>query len=197
MILGATSAPRLSAAAALPRLDHTRVHREDLPALVTARKAAESVRKHVVESRKDISAEVRADVLTNVSRLLEAVYNLGIKIREGRDFLEKHGPDGLSREKAELEMQLLGASVDEIREIQGAMKRLDERAARSADVEKGVKTLRARMIAAGSELQELDARLGAVLGTEDLEHELRAYQQSAELALDAFQQTWLELDRLE
>jgi len=181
----------------MPRLDHTQVHRDDLPALVTARNAAESVQKHIVGSRKEISPAVRADVLTNVARLLSAVYTLGAKIRDGREFLDKHGPDGVSREKAELEMQLLGASVPEIREIKAAMKRLDERAARSADVARAVATLRARMISAGSELNALDARLGAVLGTEALGFEIQAYQQSVDLALDDFQRTWGEVDRLE
>jgi hypothetical protein len=53
------------------------------------------------------------------------------------------------------------------------------------------------MVSAGDEIQALDTRLGTVLGTEDLEHELRAYQQSAELALDAFQRTWVELGPLD
>lgn len=196
-ILGTRSSPRLTAAAKMPRLDPSSVHREDLPALVRARNAAASVQKHILASPKDLSLEVREDVLHNVSRLLGAIYTLGTRLKEGRQFLETHSADGLSREKAELEMQLVGASVDEIREIKGAMTRLDERAARSGEVASVVDTLRARMVSAGDEIQALDTRLGTVLGTEDLEHELRAYQQSAELALDAFQRTWVELGPLD
>jgi len=197
MLLGTRKSPELSAAADLPKLDPKLFHRDDLPALVKARRAAESVRARVVSSKKRISAEVRADVMSKVARLLGAIYSLGERVLEGREFLEKHGPDGLAREKADLEMQLVGASVAEIREIKAAMGRLDERASHSTQVVDAMDKLRARMISAGAELQALDARLGAVLGTEELEHELRAYQQSAELALDAFQETWIELGPLD
>jgi hypothetical protein len=197
MVLGTRRSPALSSAIDLPKLDVAKVHRADLPALVKARKAAESVRKQVLSSDKQISAEVRADVMSKVSLLLEAIYALGERVLQGREFLEKHGPDGLAREKAELEMELIGASVVQIREVKSAMDRLEERAAHSGEVIEALDKLKARMISAGAELQALDARLGSVLGTEILEHELSAYQQSADLALDAFQQTWTELGRLD
>ena len=197
LLLGTGKSRALSAAEDLPKLDMSRVHRDDLPALVKARRAAESIRKHVDTSNKRVSAEVRADVMSKVARLLGAIYGLGERVLEGRDFLDKHGPDGLAREKADLELELMGASVVQIREIKAAMSRLDERASHSDKVVGAMEQLRARMISAGAELQALDARLGAVLGTEELEHELRAYQQSAELALDAFQQTWIELGPLD
>ncbi len=197
MLLGVRKSKALTGAVELPKLDPSKMHRDDLPALVKAKKAAESVQKRVLGSKKAISAEVRADVMSQVAKLLGAIYALGEKIQEGKEFLDKHGSDGIAREKAEFEMQLVGASVAQIRELKSAMARLDERAAHSGEVSDALDKLQARMISAGAELQALDARMGAVLGTEELEHELRAYQQSAELALDAFQKTWTELGRLD
>lgn len=178
----------------LPTLPTSRVHRDDLPALVAARKAAEGCVASVGARRGDVADGVVADVAGKVAALLGHVYAMGERAAEARAYLDAHAPERLARERTDLEMELVGASADQIVQLKRTLASLERRAASVGKVDGELARLKGRMGAAVAELKELEARVGAELGADDLMHELAAHQQAAELALQAFGETWKELE---
>lgn len=192
LLVGRPKRAALTAATPLPKIDVRAVHREDLPAVVTVRRAAEGCRKALERADSRVSAEVRLEVMEQVGALFGSHLEIATRLMEARAYSHQHGVDEVARQKAELEMQLVGASVAEIKELKAAMVAVDQRASHTGAIDEAAARLRARLVAAGTELEAVQERLGSHLGSEELEHELRAYQRSADLALEAFTSTWSE-----
>ncbi len=186
--------PALSQGVSLPHFPADRFHREDLPALVRARRSAEACRGWLYGKTHDISPVVIDGVAREVAGLTSRIYDIGIRLAEGRAFLVEHSADQLAHERAELELRRLEAHAHQLVELKRAHDALERRASLVGQVEAEVSRLSARLVSAAAELSELGARLGSLVGSEDLDHELRAYQRSAELALEAFAATWKELE---
>lgn len=185
--------PKLLPGPNLPALDPSKTHRVDLPVLVKARRAAEGCVAALSRTQEGVGPAVLRDVGEHLAGLLGHVYAMGERLAEGRRFLEAHDPDRLARERSELELELVGAQAGQIQDLKRAMASLERRAGHVGKVAQEVDQLASRLGAAVAELQELEARLAAELGSEELLYELRAYQQAAELALEAYNQTWREL----
>ncbi|HHO49579.1 MAG TPA: hypothetical protein ENK18_01620 [Deltaproteobacteria bacterium] len=179
--------------AALPRLTAARFHDTDMPALRRAQLAAHRSQQSLLSKDHGVSDKVTLDLCRELSQLLQAIHRLGEHLAEARGFLLRNDTDHLARERTELELRRLGADAAQLVALKQAEAALGERAVLVERVRGEVGGLEARLVAAGQELEALCARIEARSNTEDLAHELRAYQQSAGLALDAFEATRAEL----
>ncbi len=137
-----------------------------------------------------VVVEVAAQVVGVVSSLDAVARRLG----EARAFIQRHRPDALARERADLELSMIGASPAAIREHRRSLESLEARARLAGELGHRIETLTARLASGGHELEALHARIGASLGDDLLMHELRAYQASARAALDAFEEAWREIE---
>lgn len=180
--------------ARLPALDAARVHRDDLPALVRARRAGQACLDDVRTVGGGAPPHVVAEVSGRVVDVVGALEAVAHRLAEARQFIERHGSDALARERTELELSMIGASAAAIREHRRSLDALNERARLAGDLQHHIGTLVLRLDAGGHELEALHARVGSQLGDETLLHELRAYQTSARAALDAFQDAWREVE---
>lgn len=144
----------------------------------------------------DMPAVARRDVEERVCDLLAHIYDIGVHLADARAFTAANSTDAIAKEKAEVELALVGASAAEIRPLKATMTRLDGRRSLAQRVEADARTLAVRLQSAGSELEDLHARLSATAEPDALLHELRAYERSARLALEAFATTEAEMDRL-
>lgn len=192
-LLGGGAATALPDGLMLPELDTQAVDPIDLPALIKARNAAR--RCHELVKKADLGSGPTRDTARELTGWVERVYAMGPALKEARVFVAQHAPDRVARERADLELDLVGSTPAQIRSLKAAMAALDERAVHAGTVQTEIDRLSSRLVAAAHELEALHARLGATLGSGELVHELRAWHQSATLAVDAFVQTVGELDQ--
>lgn len=166
-----------------------------MPALRKAQVAAHRAQQILVSKDHGVSESVIADLCRELSQLLGAIHRLGERLGEARSFLERNDADALARERTDLELRRLEADASQIIALRKAAASLDERASLAERVRGEVGGIESRLVASGQELEALRARIeaGAADSAEDLSHELRAYHQSASLALDAFESTRSEL----
>lgn len=176
----------------LPELDTAATDPADLPALVRARNAARGC--DALMRKADLGELATQDAARELVGLVGRIYAMGPALKQARAFVEQHSPDRVARERADLELDLVGSSAARIREIKAAINALDERSRHAGTVQLEVDRLSARLVSAAAELEALHARLGSQLGSADLVHEVRAWHQSAELAMDAFAKTVGELE---
>lgn len=186
-LVGTRPAAALPDGLALPELDTTRVDPADLPAMIKARNAARRCHERIV--RADVAVVATRDAGRELVGWVTRIYAMGPALREARAFVVVHAPDKVARERAELELELIGGTPERARELAAAMKALDRRSQHAQVVRAEVDRLAARLVTAVAELEAFDARLGAALGSAELVHEARAWQQSATLAIEAFAAT--------
>ncbi|MEQ1568039.1 MAG: hypothetical protein ABMA64_20535 [Myxococcota bacterium] len=183
-------APRLGVG--LPKLDLASVHPSDRGAMTRAQRAAEAA--HAAFARSSTADAATADLASQLGAMLAALHRLGRELKEARDFVAQNDPDRLARERTDLEMRRLGASAAEILALRTAADSLAARARLSEQVRGQVATLSARLTATGHDLEAFRGRVATAPGP-DLGHELSAYLRSAELILEAHEQTRREIDR--
>jgi hypothetical protein len=191
LLMGARGVRRIGVG--LPRLDLSAVHASDRPALMRAWKAAEGA--HTAFADPSVPDVAVADLASQLSKLLGVVYGLALGLMKARRFLERNDPDKLARERADLEMRRLGASAAEVLALRTATQALESRSRLADQVRSDLVTLGARLSSAGAELEAFRARVEARAAAEELGHELGAYLKSAELALEDYERTRLELER--
>lgn len=177
----------------LPRLDVSQVHPADRPALLRAQRAAEGA--HTAFADPSVPDVVVADLANQLGKLLGVVHELARGLMRARKFLERNDPDHLARERADLELRRLGASAAEVLALRTATQALESRSRLADQVRTELVTLGARLASAGQELEAFRARVEARAAAEELGHELTAYLKSAELALETYERTRLELER--
>lgn len=191
LLVGARGLRRLGSG--LPRLEPSVVHPEDRAALNRAQQAAEGA--HAAFSDPSVPDVAVADLANQLGKLLGVVHELARGLLRARRFLERNDPDRLARERAELEMRRLGASAAEVLALRTATLALESRSRLAEQVRSELVTLGARLAAAGQELEAFRARVEARTTAEELGHELSSYLRSAELALEMYERTRLELER--
>lgn len=189
---GRSAQPMLPDGAVLPKLTASQFHRDDMPALRKAQVAAHRAQQHLISKDHGVSEAVTFDLCRELAQLLTAIHQLGSHLAEARTFLARNDTDALARERTELELRRLEADAAQLVALKKAEAALSARAALAERVRGEVAGLEGRLVAAGQELEALCARVEART-TDDLVHELRAYQQSASLALEAFEATRAEL----
>jgi hypothetical protein len=178
---------------ALPKLDLTSIHPTDRPALLAAQRSAEAA--DAAFARPGVPDVVVVDLADKLGSMVGVLHRLGRELRDARQFLVANDPDQLARERTDLEMRRLGASAAEILALRSATEALAARARLADQVRADVATLEARLVAAGHDLKAFAARVTASTSGEDLAHELSAYTRSAELVLEAYEQTRKEMTR--
>lgn len=191
-LLGRRAPAALPDGIALPELDTTAADPADLPALVRARNAARQC--DALLRKADLGSVATLDAGRELAGLVGRVYAMGPALKGARAFVQAHSPDRVARERADLELEMIGSSPAQIREMKQAIAALDERTTHAGSVQQEIDRLSARLVAAAAELEALHARLGASLGSPDLVHEVRAWHQSASLAMNAFIETVGELE---
>ncbi len=147
-------------------------------------------------SRPSGLAAAAEDLAVRLVAVVEGVFAVGRRLAEARAFIEIHSTEHVAREKADLELAMIGASPEVIRSHRRDMAAIDARVRLSSRVIGEIPALEARLLAAGSELEALNVRMGTGCEAEELVHEMRAYQQSATAALEAFESTWSEVTAL-
>ena len=189
-LMGRSPVAALPDGLALPVLDTATVDPLDLPAAIRARNAARACRERLL--RAGLSPLVTRDAGGELVGFVERVYAIAAELKRARAFVITHGADEVARRRADLELELIGASPAAIPGLKSALKALDQRGRHASVVQGEIERLVARLQAAVAELEALQAKLEAP-DAEALIHEVRAWHQSAKLALDAFVQTVGEL----
>jgi hypothetical protein len=136
------------------------------------------------------------NVAREVMAVVDKVFELAERLADARLFLTEHSTEALARKSAELETMELGADAVELRALKSQRKALDQRRARVAEIEAQVTTMSGRIATAAEEVAAFEAKVQADLASDDLLHELRAYQTSAEAAAEAFLAAKAEIDAL-
>ena len=191
VMLGRSAPAALPDGLTLPTLDTASIDPIDLPRVIRVRNAARSCHQHIRKAKLAESATL--DAGRELVGWIASLYSVGARLREGRAFVLEHGPDKVARLKAEVELELLEASFDQIPQMKRQLKALDEHAGHTASVRDEVAQLQRRLETAAVELEALSARLGTEIGTLEFVHELRAWHSSTDLALEAFSDTVGEL----
>ncbi len=142
-----------------------------------------------------MSDAVLADLGGDLVAVVSQLHALGHRLAEARVFLSRNDPDRLARDRAEVELNLVGSGASEMLAQRSQMQALRERGELAGRVRDDLRTLTARLETSAGELQAFRARIDGDLASGELVHELRAYHRSAEAALQAFEATRIELAR--
>ena len=191
LLTGGRAIPRLGLG--LPKLDSSEIHPTDRPVVARAQRAAEGA--HAAFAGPGVPDVAVADLAGQLAKLVGAVHGLARGLSRARRFLERNDPDKLARERAELELRRLGASAAEVLALRTATQALEDRSRLADRVRGDLVSLVARLASAAQELEAFRARVEARAAAEELGHELGAYLKSAELALETYERTRLELER--
>jgi len=186
-LLGGRQVPALPEGLALPVLDTQTIAPEDLPVLIRARNASRVC--HGLVQRVAAEGASGHAVGEEFVGLVGRIFQMGAGLQRARGFVSDHHPDKVARDRADLELELVGASSEQIPELRHAFKALDARAAQVADVQREVERLATRLASTTEELEGLRERLADAGDPEGLLHEVRAWHQSAALAIEAFDET--------
>ena len=184
----------------LPALVTTPYDPIDRPAVARAHRAAERCLAAVRAHSSNLSAEVVGSVQSEVILLIEQIHRLGAETTAGRKWLVAHDADAIAKRRTDLELEALTADIHEKRSIDQAMASLDAQRAAVAGVRAEVDKMAAALIAAGQQVEAMEARLqqltlrGSEEGTSNAVIDaVRAQHAELSSTVDAFSATLREL----
>lgn len=193
--LGA-SAPRALDGRVIPRLLASEVHPDDRATVGRALEAGRAC-LDLLARDAEVSDLVKGSVGDRIVTLAESVVELAKELRTARRYVEQHSPDELSRQEAELEIQLLDGDLSQRRTLKEQQRTLRERRDQVRQLMETLLTLGPRLEAAARALEAQRSRLAGLAAdshrAEAVVAELERHEQETRLALDAYVQTWRDL----
>lgn len=175
----------------MPAIPRT-AHQTDRPLINRIKKSASQCMDAVA---KDDSAAAWA-VAEELVELVRRNWALAERLGEARRLIKQNDGDTLARRQTDIEMALVGADAAELRSLKMAQKALDRRRKLAIKLESDVQTMAGRLAQSAEEMDAFVLKIQDQIGSEDVLHEVRAYQQSANAAIDIFAKTKEELDAL-
>ncbi len=196
-------AKQITAGPSLPNVRWDRMHDEDKPAIRRARASAEACLHSLSAGRRDLGT-ASDDVAREVIKLFARICAVAEELCRARKFVADNEPDMLARQRAEVEVKALGASVADRAANDVSLKAMQDRAQHAVAVKGDIGVMNARLIAAVVALETLNTRLSrAALSTEEQStrvhgvlDDLKLQHEEAERALQAYAVTAREIAKL-
>ncbi|MBT3224061.1 MAG: hypothetical protein HN348_33755 [Proteobacteria bacterium] len=176
---------------AIPPIPRT-TNQTDRPVLSRIHKSASQC---VATITKDDSAAAWA-VAEELVELVRRNWSLAERLAEARRLVKQNDGNALARQQTDIEMELVGADAAQLRSLKMAQKALDSRRKLTIKLESDILTMAGRLAQSAEEIDAFVLKIQDEIGSEDVLHQVRAYQQSANAAIDIYVKTKEELDAL-
>lgn len=198
------SAKQLPLRPALQTVAWERLDSEDRPAIQRARATCEACLAGLAQTRGDLGAPVADQVAAEVIGLFSRLVSVGEELARARRFVRENDPEAIARQRADIEVKLVGASLVEKTALDATLASMRERGRHASTVNGEVGVLQARLLSTVASLETLSVRLQrASLSVDERSArvssvlaELARQQHDAERALEAYAATAREIAQL-
>ena len=194
---------QITAGPTLASVRWDRLHDEDKPAIRRARASAEASLLSLAAGRRELGS-ASTDVAQEVIKLFSRICAVAEELARARRFVSDNEPDQLARQRADVEVKALGASMADRAANDVALKAMQERGKHAVAVKGEIGVMNARLLAAVVSLETLNTRLArAALSTDERStrvhgvlEDLKAQHDEADRALQAYAATAREIAKL-